>query len=318
MERELDTRDSVRVVTANNFLKASNLENISLKARKLLYLAIAQCRQDDKEFYTYKVTATECADLMGIQVSHVYQEADTLTDELMAGFMKCVPPGAKRFRKFKLFDTCEYEKGVLTIQLDKDMTPILLNLKRDFTQPLLSDFMKMRSGYSMTIWHLMQREMQSHKTGVTDIVTFSLTLEELRSATGTTDKFERLSQFKAKVLDKAIAEIQSNCGVIVEYKNVKTGRFVTGFKFTAKSLYYIDRSEIPERVIQHAEAGKRRIAAEQQKRGITPTLTPEPEELPLTAPQHHNRPLTQMEKEQYQKQTEQAEQLNIFSFLEKQ
>ena len=305
MERELDTRDSVRVVTANNFLKASNLENISLKARKLLYLAIAQCRQDDKEFYTYKVTATEFADLMGIQVSHVYQEADTLTDELMAGF-----------RKFKLFDTCEYEKGVLTIQLDKDMTPILLNLKRDFTQPLLSDFMKMRSGYSMTIWHLMQREMQSHKTGVTDIVTFSLTLEELRSATGTTDKFERLSQFKAKVLDKAI-EIQSNCGVIVEYKNVKTGRFVTGFKFTAKSLYYIDRSEIPERVIQHAEAGKRRIAAEQQKRGITPTLTPEPEELPLTEPQSHSRPLTQMEKEAYTK-PKQAEQLNIFSFLEKQ
>ena len=148
------------------------------------------------------------------------------------------------------------------------MTPILLNLKRDFTQPLLSDFMKMRSGYSMTIWHLMQREMQSHKTGVTDIVTFSLTLEELRSATGTTDKFERLSQFKAKVLDRAIAEIQSNCGIIVEYENVKTGRFVTGFKFTAKSLYYIDRSEIPEHVIQHAEEGRKRIAAEQQKRGI--------------------------------------------------
>ena len=78
MERELDTRDSVRVVTANNFLKASNLENISLKARKLLYLAIAQCRQDDKEFYTYKVTATEFADLMGIQVSHVYLERNGL------------------------------------------------------------------------------------------------------------------------------------------------------------------------------------------------------------------------------------------------
>lgn len=259
MERELDTRDSVRVVTANNFLKASNLENISLKARKLLYLAIAQCRQDDKEFYTYKVTANEFADLMGIQVNHVYQEADTLTDELMAGFMKCVPPGRKSFKKFKLFDTCEYEKGVLTIKLDKDMTPILLNLKRDFTQPLLSDFIRMRSGYSMTIWHLMQREMKSRKTGVTDVAEFELTLEELRSATGTTDKFERLSQFKAKVLDKAIYEIQSNCGVLITYTNIKHGRTVTGFHFMAKSLYYINEQDIPYSLRQHVAEVRQRL-----------------------------------------------------------
>lgn len=316
MERPLDTREGIRVVTANNFLKAANLETISVKARKLLYLAIAQCRRDDEEFFEYKIKAKEFADLMGIQVNHVYQEADALTDELMQGFMKCVPPGETKFRKFKLC-TCDYDDGVLTIQLDKDMTPILLNLKRDFTQPLLSDFMKMRSNYSMTIWHLMQREMRSKKTGVTDIVCFDLTLQELRSATGTIDKFERLSQFKAKVLDKAINEIKVNCGVLITYKYTKSGRTVTGFHFTARSLYYVDESEIPERVKKQIAEGKRRIAAEQQKRGISPTLTPEPEELPLPEP-HHSRPLTQMEKEQYNRQTKDAEQLNLFSFLENQ
>lgn len=317
MERPLDTREGIRVVTANNFLKAANLENISVKARKLLYLAIAQCRRDDKEFFEYKIKAKEFADLMDIQVNHVYQEADALTDELMKGFMKCVPPGGTKFRKFKLC-TCDYDDGVLTIQLDKDMTPILLNLKRDFTQPLLSDFMRMRSNYSMTIWHLMQREMKSKKTGVTDIVHFELTLQELRSATGTIDKFERLSQFKVKVLDKAIREIKTNCGVLITYDYIKSGRTVTGFKFTAKSLYYVDESEIPESVKRQVAEGKRRIAIEQQKRGMTPTLTPEPEELPLPEPQPHSRPLTQMEKEAYAKQTEQAEQLDIFSFLSKQ
>ena len=170
----------------------------------------------------------------------------------------------------------------------------------------------------MVIWHLMKREMKSRKTGVTDVVEFELTLEELRSATGTTNKFERLSQFKAKVLDKAILEIKDNCGVLVTYANVKKGRTVTGFRFTVKSLYYIDSAKIPESVRRHAEEGKKRIAAEQQKRGITPTLTPEPEELPLTEPQHHNRPLTQMEKEAYAKQTSGAEQLSLFSFLEQQ
>lgn len=170
----------------------------------------------------------------------------------------------------------------------------------------------------MVIWHLMQREMKSRKTGVTDVVEFELTLEELRSATGTTNKFERLSQFKAKVLDKAILEIKDNCGVLVTYANVKKGRTVTGFRFTVKSLYYIDSAKIPESVRRHAEEGRKRIAAEQQKRGIRSVPEHKEEELPFPDPQHHSRPLTQMEKEAYAKQTSDAEQLDIFSFLSRQ
>ena len=158
--------------------------------------------------------------------------------------------------------------------------------------------------------------MKSRKTGVTDVVEFELTLEELRSATGTTNKFERLSQFKVKVLDKAISEIKDNCGVLVTYANVKRGRTVTGFHFIVKSLYYIDSAEIPESVRRHAEEGKKRIAAEQQKRGVRSVPRHEEEEFPMPEPQHH-RPLTQMEKEAYAKQTADAEQLSLFSFLEK-
>ena len=50
---------------------------------------------------------------------------------------------------------CEYEHtGVLKFQLNRDMTDFLLELKGDFTQPLLEDFLKMKSHYSMAIWHL--------------------------------------------------------------------------------------------------------------------------------------------------------------------
>lgn len=257
--REIDKRDIVRVVTANNFLKATGLEDISLKARKLLYLAIAQCKKEDTQFYEYSISAIDFANLMDIVPQAVYQEADALTDELMHGFIKYIPEGKKGFAKFSLFDKCMYMDGKLTFRMSKDMTPILINLKKDFTQPLLSDFMHMRSNFSIVIWHLMQREMKSRKTGVTDIVEFELTLEELRSATGTTDKFERLSQFKAKVLNKAIEEIQSNCGVLITYTNIKQGRTVIGFHFTAKSLYYINEQDIPYSLRQHVAEVRQRL-----------------------------------------------------------
>lgn len=268
-ERDLDTRESIRVVTANNFLKASGLEDISLKARKLLYLAIAQCKKTDKQFYEYSISITKFASLMNIDESNVYKEADSLTDELMKGFMKLTEPGKKKFLKFVIFEKCEYGDGKINFKLSKEMSPLLLNLKRDFTQPLLNDFIRMRSNYSMEIWHLMQREMKSKKTGVTDICSFDLTLEELRAVTGTTDKFRQIGQFKTKVLDKALREIKDNCGVSIEYTNLKSGRSITGFRFYAQSLYHVDEVDIPEHVRRHAEEGKRRIAAEQQKRGIS-------------------------------------------------
>ena len=114
--------------------------------------------------------------------------------------------------------------------------------------------------------------------------------------------------------DKAIREIKDNCGVNVEYTAIKKGRKIVAFECTAKSS--MDTHISPEIKAKVAE-GKRRIAAEQQKRGIR--SVPESEELPLTEPQHqHHRPLTQMEKEAYSKQTADAEQLDIFSFLSKQ
>jgi hypothetical protein len=40
--KEADTRDCIRVVTSNDFLKIKGLSDLSLNALKLMYLAIAQ------------------------------------------------------------------------------------------------------------------------------------------------------------------------------------------------------------------------------------------------------------------------------------
>lgn len=245
-KREINTKESIRVVTSNNFLRASGLENISLKARKLLYLAIAQCEKNDSEFFEYTITATDFAKFMDVDISNVYREADKITDELMKGFIKYIPDGTKSFHKFQLFKRCDYEhdEGLLTFEMSSDMSPILLNLKKDFTQPLLDDFAHMRSNYSIEIWHLMQREMHSRKAGLLDSITFTISLEELRRITGTQKKFVRLSQFKVKVLDRATTEIEKNCGMVVTYTDIKKGRAVIGFQFSVVSAWHADPSEI--------------------------------------------------------------------------
>ena len=102
MKRELDTKESIKTVTSNQFITACGLEGISLKARKLLYIAISQSKKTDTEFYEYEIGVKEFADLMEIDASNVYKEADVLTDELMRGFVKIQEKNSKSWRKYHI------------------------------------------------------------------------------------------------------------------------------------------------------------------------------------------------------------------------
>lgn len=238
MKKELDKRECIRVVTSNEFILAEGLSDLSLNARKMLYLALAQCKKGDPEFYQYEVTPAELAEIWGVSRQRVYQKADEITDELMRLVIKVCEKSGKRFKKRHVFFTCDYDDdSKLTFMLHRDMTDMLLGVDKDFSKPLLWDFMRMRSPYSMAIWHLMQREMRSFKPMVSRPIEFDLTLEELRQVTKTQDKFERLSQFKERVLDKAIREIRENCLVDIGYTYIKKGRTVTGFRFTAENYF---------------------------------------------------------------------------------
>lgn len=271
--KKIDKRDSLKTVTSNSFITAKGLEKLSLKARKMLYIAISQCRKNDKDFFTYEISVKDFAELMNITPEAVYTEADSITDELMSGVLRVIPEGKKYFKKYSLFSMCEYEHdGVLRFKLNKDMTNFLLELKGDFTQPLLEDFLKMKSPYSMAIWHLMQREMQSKKPGVTNEIEFDLSIEELREVTGTQDKLKQIGEFKKRCFDKALREIDENCGVKITYENIKKGRTVVGFHCSAESIYHIDESKIPQKVKDRARLGNLRIAQKQRE------LTPEEQE----------------------------------------
>lgn len=262
--KKIDTRESIKTVTSNNFITAKGLEKLSLKARKMLYIAISQCRKNDKDFYIYEISVKEFAKLMGITTEEVYKTADKITNELMVGFIQQKEESNKYFKKYQLFDTCEYNNGTIKFELNKQMTKFLLDLQKDFSQPLLNDFLKMNSPYSMAIWHLMQREMESHKPNTTDKIQFDLSLEEIRIVTGTENKFKQVGQLKQYVFDKALREIDDNCGVKISYENIKKGRTVVGFHCIASSLFHIDENEIPQNIKDRTRLGKLRIKS---KRG---------------------------------------------------
>ena len=253
--RTINSKESIKVVTDNKLITASGLSKLTLKARKVLYLIMAQCKQTDEGFFLYEITPGELAELLGVGRNYVYETADEITNELMGKYVKVKQEGARSFKKYTLFSLCEYDDDrILRIKLNQDMTQLLLGLRQSFTQTLLADYLRMRSVYSMAVWHLMQREMKGRKPG-TDRISFYLSLEELRAVTGTEDKLKQTGQFKERVLDKAIREIRDVCGVDITYENKKRGRAIVGFFFTARGFFdltdYQPTKETLEKIRKH-------------------------------------------------------------------
>ena len=247
--KKIDKRESLRIVTDNGLIDAQDLSSLSLNARKLFYVAVSQCKQNDKELYEYETTPAELAEMWGIDRSNVYREADKITTELMK-IVITLRTEKKSFQKRHLFEKCNYDDDAkLTFKLHNEMTDLLLGLKKDFSKPLVWDFMKMRSPYSMALWHLFQKEMKSFKPMMTQRIEFDISLEELRAVTGTENKLKQIGQFKERVLDKALKEIKRNCWVNITYDNIKRGRTITGFRFTAESVWgYMDVSDMSFRM----------------------------------------------------------------------
>ena len=266
--KKIDTRESLRVVTSNDLIDASDLIQLSGNARKMFYLAVSQCQKDDKEFYEYEITPKELADMWEVSVQEIYQIAEPMTKELMKVVLT-IYEGGKTFKHRHVFDKCDYTEKKIKFRLHTDMTDHLLGLKSNFSKPLVWDFMKMRSPFSMAIWHLMQKEMKSFKPCASQVIEYDITLEELRKVTGCEKKFSGLSEFKRFVLDKAIDEIKERCLVKITYSNIKVGRTVTGFRFRAVSEWgYLDLEKASPRMI------KRMRRAELNKQSWERELTP--------------------------------------------
>ena len=74
-KKNTDTRKTVRTVTSNDFITAMGIDEMTLKARKLLYIAISQCKKNDQEFFEYQINAKDFAKMDKEYIEKEYEQA---------------------------------------------------------------------------------------------------------------------------------------------------------------------------------------------------------------------------------------------------
>jgi plasmid replication initiation protein len=271
--KKADTRDCIRVVTSNEFLKIEGLNNLSLKAIKLLYIVIAQCEMDDEDFYQISIKPTELQKLWGIKKQSVYRDLKKVSKELVKLFVSIENDDEEEFEHIPLFAKSTYKKDSVSKErhyigkINNESNFLFLKLQENYSQPLLIDFSQMKTVNSILLWHLIQIKAKNKSRKPTGLkkIKSKVTVEEIRKVTGTLEKYPKIQDLRRYLVDAAIKDIEKNCGIKIDYNLVKQGRKVVGFEFIMTNKYAISREKLSpkgEKMLKRAESFNNKVLLE--------------------------------------------------------
>src|SRR5699024_7587850 len=113
---------------------------------------------------------------------------------------------------------------ILTYDVVNEITRID-GYEQFFTKYLLAQTASMKSAYSVRLYELLVQWKTAKKTPL-------LQLDCFREQLGVDDtEYKLMSDFKKRVLNVAVDEINEKTDLKVSYEQVKKGRTITGFKF---------------------------------------------------------------------------------------
>lgn len=199
----------------------------SVIEHKLVRLLASMVKKDDEDFKEYKFRALELSKILGIDSTNIYRQIDKITDNLMATVLSVKNDDSKEFYKKHLIKNAKFTNGILTLKIDDDMKEFYLKLKQ-YTRYQLWNVMKFKNKYSFGIYELSkQYEKIGYRTISIEELKFTLDIPK--------DKYPRYSNFKQKVIDKSVEEVNKYTDLKIKCDGVKEGRKVTYVKFDIKS-----------------------------------------------------------------------------------
>ena len=233
---DLNTNTEHYVVQSNELLEGK--QNLKLNSAKIMRALIMQIKPDDEELKSYLITVPELSKMLNVSPANLYRDMDSITDDILTNHVAIKDYKQGKFMKLQWVSACAYEKGVgLAVKMNPLLKPFLLNLQERYTQYQLENILAMKSVYAIRIYELLQKEqimkyLPEHGTFVV------LTVKEIREACDCEDKYEKISQFKAKVIDVAVKEIIRTTVYNVSYECIKNGRTIESLRFYINLKYH--------------------------------------------------------------------------------
>jgi len=212
------------VVKSNELIQNSRFQ-LSLQEQKIVLYLISKIRPEDIELKSYTFEISEFCKLCGLDAGsganykYIRQTLKNLRDK---SIWITLPDGSETTFAWVEQVTLYQKSGKAVIKINENMKPFLIDLQERFTKFELFYTLIMKSQYSPRLYEIMKSyEFVKEKT---------FTLEEIKKILAA-EMYKNYADFKRRVIDVAIKEINELTDIKVFYKPNKKGKTVVSITF---------------------------------------------------------------------------------------
>lgn len=223
------------VVKDNALINASY--NLELTEQRLVMLAIINAREIEQgitENSKLEIHASDYAKLFNVSLDASYkalkEAVNNLFNRQFSYAKEYKKTGKIGIKKTRWVSDIFYvdELAVLEISFAPDVLPLITRLEKHFTSYQAKQIAHLTSKYATRLYELLIAWREVGKVPKIEISEFRKRLGLLES------EYAAMNDFKKRVLDPAIKQINEHTDITVSYEQHKTGRSITGFSFKFK------------------------------------------------------------------------------------
>lgn len=234
-----------KVIMKNLVVKGNSLnecfQNLPYNELKTMLLAFVIYRENGENSHFVRVDASRFAKVFEVDLSTAHLALKQCVEKLITRQFTFFKDNKNKV-KTTWIAGIEYVYGenAIILALSPHVIDELTKLEANFTSYYLEQISPFKSVYSIRIFEIMKQWKSAGKTPVLDISDFRLKLGILPS------EYQRINNFKAKVLDFALSEINEKTDLTVNYEQIKKGRQISGFQFFIKSKKTKEKDVTPK------------------------------------------------------------------------
>ena len=221
------------VVKHNALINASY--RLSLAEQRLILLSIVEARRigaDITPMDRLTISADIYAKAFNTTRQASYMALKDACDNLFNreyGYMEILDKGVSVVRSRWVSEIAYNEKqATVGLIFSPSIVPYITNLEKQFTSYDLEQVAELNSRYSVRLYEIVIAWKNNGKTN-------QISIQDLRDRLGLLDdEYTAIHNFKARVLQASINEINKKTVITLSYEQHKQGRKIVGFTFTIK------------------------------------------------------------------------------------
>lgn len=221
------------VVKTNRLIAA--LQTLTLAETRIIQLCIVDARETGRGLDATKplrVDAKRYAEAFDVTVEAGYSRMLEAEDGLFKRQFTITDAQGRTIKSRWIQDVRYlHDEGAIEMTFTRvvvEQISRIDGLDQFFTSYLLEQTSKLTSVYAVRLYELLMQWKTTFKTPVFELNTF-------RSQLGLgVNEYKLMSDFKKRVLDLAVSQINEYTDITVSYEQHKKGRAITGFSFTFK------------------------------------------------------------------------------------